>query len=678
MIDFSSFGFLGGVAKDAETESMLANQSAPAPAVPESDIELAQRLYKESGSAIKAMALKIHQLGSNMVELELGDTWILFSYSTPVAARVPGEGWFRTEKFHSMTTSRHINKWLGGREAATMPQEFFDGLADQSREVAKQATQEDALTAALKPYEGKKREDVVKAIKAEKIRARLTVKAEFALVEADEYEAGAPGFMKLEGLGAGYNYYNSISDEALAESNHGAALAGLRSAAEDPANVIVVGGDIFVKSDDNSAMAKAKEIIAELENYPILDESDFSDKEMELVDETIESNGLIRDAERELGWGVDGDTFLEQKASDETKALFAEVPEENREEVWKLITDAIEGYPGNQDDLHRAIYNVYSYSGEAYVPELEEFLRIAEQQGNGDEEFLVADDAVKAVIKDWLDSRNPGSAKSMREKEDEGQQRLPQVASLKAAETESKTEAEPKAEEAAKAEPVTKVTDEKPVTEIKELKPKSTSIDLARAAKVLPEVVVALYKHVQEDEAVITKLDERLTKITKAVRTRKESREAKRVERLALLAKELKDSEDRMGRVVEGAVEHALQWDPGTESSKKVIERKWSEVDLAKAAEIKALMAPLRDSLTKLDKELKAIEESQPITKEVIQPRILKFPLKSEKIVAGIMDSLAGFVKSLAAFVRGPLNDYNKALDELEDLMGAEPSPAEA
>ena len=41
----------------------------------------------------------------------------LFSYSTPVAAFVPGIGYVRTTEHYSSTTTRHINKYLDGREA---------------------------------------------------------------------------------------------------------------------------------------------------------------------------------------------------------------------------------------------------------------------------------------------------------------------------------------------------------------------------------------------------------------------------------------------------------------------------------------------------------------------------------------------------------------------------------
>jgi len=58
---------------------------------------------------------KLKPIASNMTELTVGDTTVLFSYRTPVA------GWdslgaFRTSKHYSSTTSRHINKYLGGKD----------------------------------------------------------------------------------------------------------------------------------------------------------------------------------------------------------------------------------------------------------------------------------------------------------------------------------------------------------------------------------------------------------------------------------------------------------------------------------------------------------------------------------------------------------------------------------
>ncbi len=72
--------------------------------------------------------MKLKKVGSNMTEISAGDMTVLFSYDTPVACNIAGDGWYRTEKKWSKTTSRHINKWLNGITAAEKPQEFFDKL----------------------------------------------------------------------------------------------------------------------------------------------------------------------------------------------------------------------------------------------------------------------------------------------------------------------------------------------------------------------------------------------------------------------------------------------------------------------------------------------------------------------------------------------------------------------
>jgi len=65
-----------------------------------------------------------------MTELVTGGCTVLFSYETPVAAYTPTQGYVRTSKKWSVTTSRHINKWLDGVTAEERPQEFLDSLIE--------------------------------------------------------------------------------------------------------------------------------------------------------------------------------------------------------------------------------------------------------------------------------------------------------------------------------------------------------------------------------------------------------------------------------------------------------------------------------------------------------------------------------------------------------------------
>lgn len=72
--------------------------------------------------------LNIKKVGSNMSELEVGGKSILFSYQTPVAGW-DEQGAFRSEDFFSVTTSKHINKYLGGKDIGrTVPQTYIEGL----------------------------------------------------------------------------------------------------------------------------------------------------------------------------------------------------------------------------------------------------------------------------------------------------------------------------------------------------------------------------------------------------------------------------------------------------------------------------------------------------------------------------------------------------------------------
>ena len=64
--------------------------------------------------------MKLQPIASNQTQLTLAcGTRIFFSYQTPVAAYVIGQGFMRTEQYYSKTTSKHINAWLGGAKAIT-------------------------------------------------------------------------------------------------------------------------------------------------------------------------------------------------------------------------------------------------------------------------------------------------------------------------------------------------------------------------------------------------------------------------------------------------------------------------------------------------------------------------------------------------------------------------------
>jgi len=77
--------------------------------------------------------MRLTPIGTNQTEVETADARIFFSYKTPVAAYIFGEGFVRSENFFSVTTSRHINKWIGVDSKTdttkTVPQSRLDNLA---------------------------------------------------------------------------------------------------------------------------------------------------------------------------------------------------------------------------------------------------------------------------------------------------------------------------------------------------------------------------------------------------------------------------------------------------------------------------------------------------------------------------------------------------------------------
>jgi len=65
--------------------------------------------------------MKLTPIGSNKTQvtfdLSNGPMDILFSYKTPVAAKLPSGRFLRTNQKFSVTTSKHINQWLRANNA---------------------------------------------------------------------------------------------------------------------------------------------------------------------------------------------------------------------------------------------------------------------------------------------------------------------------------------------------------------------------------------------------------------------------------------------------------------------------------------------------------------------------------------------------------------------------------
>ncbi len=58
--------------------------------------------------------MELKRNGTSTTELTINGTSILFSYETPVAG-YDNQGAFRTDQHYSSTTTKHINKYLGGK-----------------------------------------------------------------------------------------------------------------------------------------------------------------------------------------------------------------------------------------------------------------------------------------------------------------------------------------------------------------------------------------------------------------------------------------------------------------------------------------------------------------------------------------------------------------------------------
>ena len=70
--------------------------------------------------------MKLSPVGSNQTELTINGITVLFSYQTPVAILGLG-GNYKTDKYYSKTTSRHINSFFKGLEKPKeIPQNVID------------------------------------------------------------------------------------------------------------------------------------------------------------------------------------------------------------------------------------------------------------------------------------------------------------------------------------------------------------------------------------------------------------------------------------------------------------------------------------------------------------------------------------------------------------------------
>lgn len=74
--------------------------------------------------------MQLTPIAANQTSVSFNDgTEVFFSYKTPVAAYLPDKGYVRTSKFYSVTTSRHINKWLPTKDVPEVSDTFLAQLA---------------------------------------------------------------------------------------------------------------------------------------------------------------------------------------------------------------------------------------------------------------------------------------------------------------------------------------------------------------------------------------------------------------------------------------------------------------------------------------------------------------------------------------------------------------------
>ena len=74
--------------------------------------------------------MKLTPIAANQTSVSFNDgTEVFFSYKTPVAAYLPSKGYVKTEKFYSVTTSRHINKYLPTKDVPTVSEECLVKLS---------------------------------------------------------------------------------------------------------------------------------------------------------------------------------------------------------------------------------------------------------------------------------------------------------------------------------------------------------------------------------------------------------------------------------------------------------------------------------------------------------------------------------------------------------------------
>ena len=58
--------------------------------------------------------MQVKSIGSNQTQVSANGCRVLYSYETPVALEAPSGKYYKTDQKWSVTTSKHINRFVGG------------------------------------------------------------------------------------------------------------------------------------------------------------------------------------------------------------------------------------------------------------------------------------------------------------------------------------------------------------------------------------------------------------------------------------------------------------------------------------------------------------------------------------------------------------------------------------
>ena len=75
--------------------------------------------------------MKLSRIGANQTCINHNNgTEVFFSYDTPVAVKLPNYEYLKTNVKYSVTTTKHINKWLDGVNATEVSQDVINNLSE--------------------------------------------------------------------------------------------------------------------------------------------------------------------------------------------------------------------------------------------------------------------------------------------------------------------------------------------------------------------------------------------------------------------------------------------------------------------------------------------------------------------------------------------------------------------